>query len=416
MTKAVTKKAAKNGQRRYKASHPWITFKVDLRSANPELWMMLGECQSKCEHLAKYPLRPDIADEIHKMYLAKGVLATTAIEGNTLSEEEVRQIIEGKSKLPPSREYLEQEVSNIIGECNRILAEVEAGKTLPLTTERIEEINKTVLNNLALPEGVVPGEIRRHEVVVAIYKGAPPEDCRFLLDQLCDWLNDTEYFGPAHDTRSIVSGILKAILAHLYLAWIHPFGDGNGRTARLIELQILMSSRVPSPAAQLMSNHYYNTRTEYYRQLHLASQTNNIVPFVIYAVQGFLDGLKAQLEVVKEYVVDQVWNNYVADQFTDRNKAADLRRRDLIEDLSRIKDEPRALPYQQLPLISPRVAKHYAKKTSRTLIRDVQELHKMKLVTFDKGLIRPRKEEILAFLPVQVRPKEAKSKAGKKTA
>src|SRR5205807_2583864 len=169
-----------------------------------------------------------------------------------------------------------------------------------------------------------------------------------------------------------------------YLAWIHPFGDGNGRTARLRELQILVSSRVPSPAAQLLSNHYYNTRTEYYRQLHLASETNDILPFIIYAVQGFLDGLKAQLEVVKEYVVDQVWSNYVADQFIDQNKPSDLRRRDLIVDLSRI-IEPKALPYQQLPLISPRVAKHYAKKTPRTLIRDVQKLYKMKLITYDKG-------------------------------
>jgi cell filamentation protein, protein adenylyltransferase len=410
---AATNSAKKDGLkavRRYESTHPWITFNVDLRSANPELWMMLGECQSKCEHLAKYPLRPDTAAEIHEMYMAKGVLATTAIEGNTLSEEEVRLIIEGKSNLPPSREYLEQEVSNIIDECNRILREVAVGQELPLTTDRIREINKTILNGLELGEGVVPGEIRRHEVVVAVYKGAPPEDCKYLLDQLCDWLNDPNYFGHAHDNRAMVHGILKAILAHLYLAWIHPFGDGNGRTARLIELQILIASRVPSPAAQLLSNHYYNTRTEYYRQLHLASKTNNIVPFIIYAVQGFLDGLKAQLEVVKQYVVDQVWNNYVTDQFVDKNKAADLRRRDLIEDLSRIKDEPKALPYQQLPLISPRVAKHYANKTSRTLIRDVQELYKMRLVTYDKGLVRARKEEILAFLPVQVRPKEVTAK------
>lgn len=421
MTKSATRIATKNeakketlrAVRKYESTHPWISFAVNLRSASPELWMMLGECQSKCEHLAKYPLRPEIAEEIHRMYMAKGVLATTAIEGNTLSEEEVRQIVEGKSKLPPSREYLEQEVSNIIDECNRILREVSAGQELPLTTDRIKEINKTILNGLELAEGVIPGEIRRHEVVVAVYKGAPPQDCKFLLDQLCDWLNDPTYFGHSSDNRSMVNGILKAILAHLYLAWIHPFGDGNGRTARLIELQILISSRVPSPAAQLLSNHYYNTRTEYYRQLHLASKSNDIVPFIIYAVQGFLDGLKAQLEVVKEYVVDQVWNNYVTDQFVDKNKAADLRRRDLIEDLSRIKDEPKALPYQQLTLISPRVAKHYANKTTRTLIRDIQELYKMKLVTYDKGLVRARKEEILAFLPVQVRPREVTAKAKK---
>src|SRR5436305_12681723 len=107
--------------RRYLETHSWLTFSANLKAAQPELWMMLGECQSKCEHLSKVPLRPDIAEQLHKMYMVKGVLATTAIEGNTLSEEEVEKILEGKSELPPSREYLGQEVSNIIDECNRIL-------------------------------------------------------------------------------------------------------------------------------------------------------------------------------------------------------------------------------------------------------------------------------------------------------
>lgn len=408
----MTKTKTKIGHK-FETTHPWISFEVDLRKPNPELWMMLGECQSKCEHLAKYPLRPDIAAEIHQMYMAKGVLATTAIEGNTLSEKEVREILDGTLKLAPSREYLEQEVSNIIDECNRILAAVKAGNSLTtLTTERIVEMNKTILNNLNLAEGATPGEIRGHEVVVAIYKGAPAEDCKYLLDQLCEWLNDKEYFGEANDARSMVNGILKAILAHLYLAWIHPFGDGNGRTARLVELQILISSRVPSPAAQLLSNHYYETRQEYYRQLHLASQTNNILPFITYAVQGFLDGLKAQLEVIKKQVLEVVWQNYVMDQFAEMTKASDLRRRDLIEDLSRV-EGPEAIPYQQVPLISPRVAKHYAQKTTRTLIRDIQELHSMRLLQYDKGLIRARKEEILAFLPTQASLQE-KAREGRK--
>src|SRR5436190_8620718 len=349
-TEIMTQKAAK--KRVFEGTHPWLTFNADLRSANPELWLMLGECQSKCEHLARYPLTPDIASEIHTMYLAKGVLATTAIEGNTLSEDEVRQILDGKLKLPPSREYLEQEVSNILDECNRILDLVHQGQQPTLSTDRIMEINGRVLEKLKLEEGVVPGKLRRHEVIVAVYKGAPAEDCKVLLDRLCGWLNDPNYFGSVRDARSMVNGILKAVLAHLYLAWIHPFGDGNGRTARLVEFQILISSRVPSPAAQLLSNHYYDTRTEYYRQLALASKTNNILPFIMYAVQGFLDGLKAQLEVVKQFVVEQVWNNYVTDQFLDKTKAADLRRRDLIEDLSRIKS-PKAVAYQQLSLISP---------------------------------------------------------------
>ena len=53
--------------------------------------------------------------------------------------------------------------------------------------------------------------------------------------------------------------ILRAITAHLYLIWIHPFGDGNGRLARLVEFTILLKSGIPSIAAHLLSNHYNAT-------------------------------------------------------------------------------------------------------------------------------------------------------------
>jgi Fic family protein len=93
-----------------------------------------------------------------------------------------------------------------------------------------------------------------------------------------------------------VYAILKAVVAHLYLAWIHPFGDGNGRTARLVEFQILLSSGVPSPAAHLLSNHYNQTRSEYYRQLDRASKSGGeLAPFIEYGARGFVAGLPLPL-------------------------------------------------------------------------------------------------------------------------
>ena len=59
-----------------------------------------------CERIAAAPLDPKVADAIHDIYLAKGALATTAIEGNALSEEEARARIERELELPPSQEYL----------------------------------------------------------------------------------------------------------------------------------------------------------------------------------------------------------------------------------------------------------------------------------------------------------------------
>jgi Fic family protein len=387
---------------KYQETHKWLSFANDvMKTAAPDLWITLGECQSKCEHLSKYPLRPDVARSIHQMYMAKGVLATTAIEGNTLSEKEVRKLLDGTLEIPPSKEYLAQEVQNIIDECNRILGEAKKGNHLSLTRERIEEINKTVLASLNLDEHITPGRVRKYEVGVGLYKAAPYQDCELLLEKLSEWLNDSTVFGSDRDPKAIVYGIIKAILAHLYLAWIHPFGDGNGRTARLVEYQILISAGVPSPAAHLLSNHYYQTRAEYYRQLHLASVNGgDVIPFINYAVQGFRDGLKMQIEEVKKQVIDVVWESYVAEQFSDKTSPANQRRRALIEDLSKL-ITPEAVSFEQIPVITPRLTALYSKRTPRTLARDLVELNEMKLIAFDKGFIRVRKEVINAFLPVQ---------------
>ena len=94
---------ADDNMRTYEKSHPWITFTANFDRASTELWMLLGEAISKCEHIAGVPLAPKIAEDLHRIYLAKGVHATTAIEGNTLSEEDVRARIEGKRSLPESK-------------------------------------------------------------------------------------------------------------------------------------------------------------------------------------------------------------------------------------------------------------------------------------------------------------------------
>jgi hypothetical protein len=74
---------------------------------------MLGECQSKCEHIRDAPILPDTAKELFQLYLAKGVVATTAIEGNTITEKEALEHIKGKLRLPPSREYQGREIAEL---------------------------------------------------------------------------------------------------------------------------------------------------------------------------------------------------------------------------------------------------------------------------------------------------------------
>lgn len=385
--------------RTYETTHPWIKFQFDQRQISPKLWILLGEAQSKCEHIAGVPLRPATAAELHRLYLAKGALGTTAIEGNTLTEKEVLDQLDGKLKLPPSKEYLGREIENIVKTCSSILTELRDGnEPSEITIEGIKKLNKHVLEGLPINEGVISGEIRTYSVGIEGigYRGAPAEDCEYLLNHLCEWLN-TNFRIFDDNEFGIIIALLKAVISHLYLAWIHPFSDGNGRTARLLEFKILLASGVPTPAAHLLSNFYNETRQEYYRQLTRASQSGgDIISFVEYAVRGFVDGLRIQLKTIQEQQLDVVWRNYIHEMFKDMNRRSDVRLRHLALDISKQRE---AIPMDRIKDISPRIAAHYARLSNRALPRDIKFLVKMDLIETTPEGIRAKKELISSFLP-----------------
>ncbi len=356
---------------------------------------MLGECQSKSEHIAGAPLDPEIAKRVHLVYLAKGIRGTAAIEGNTLSEEEIQQQIEGRLTLPPSREYLAQEVENIINALKEVSRAAIAGNPPPLSRATIQNFNAILLRSLDLEKGVAPGEIRKNVVGVLRYRGAPPEDCEYLVDRLCEWLNGPDFECPPE--LRVAFAVIKAIICHLYLAWIHPFGDGNGRTARLLEFDILFSAGMPTPVAHLLSNHYNLTRTEYYRQLEYASESGgDILRFINYAVQGLLDGLREQLVVIQGSQLDKIWQNYVYEAFGNTVSAARIRRRLLVLELSKMSKPVR---FSKLTSISHAIEIAYGGASRLKLNRDLNALRKMELIARGREGTRANKEMIMAFLP-----------------
>lgn len=387
------------GHRTYEETHPFITFRCDARRFSHDLWMNFGEARSKCEHIAGVPLQPDLARNVHQVYMAKGVMATTAIEGNTLTEDQVRSQLEGGLDVPPSQEYMKREVSNVVAALNDLLST----DSTQITIEEIEDYNRTVLDGLEIEDWIVPGEIRDRSVGVGRYRGAPAEDCEYLLGKTCGWLNGDDFCVSQGEGR-IVFGLLRAILAHLYIAWIHPFGDGNGRTARLLEFKILYSSGVPSPACHLLSNHYNRTRGDYYRRLDASSRSEDgVTAFISYAVQGFIDGLKEQIGIIRNEQWEIAWRDYIYDILADREGVRESipkkRRRHLVLDLSEVLDREEWMPLNDLENVSRRVVRDYADLTRKTLLRDVRELEREQLVEVEGGLIRPKRETVLAFLP-----------------
>lgn len=387
---------APTSARAYQDSHPWITFKVDLRRLSHKTWLLLGEAESKCEHVAGVPLRPEVARKLHCVYLSKGVHGTTSIEGNTLSEADVLRRVTGDLPLPPSLEYLGREVDNILAACNEMISDLAEHRPMPLTRDRLEYFNSRVLDSLELDDGIVPGKIRNHSVGVLRYRGAPAEDCEYLVDRMCKWLNELCIDDQAM-TFSVA--ILKAILAHLYIAWIHPFGDGNGRTARLIEVQLLLQAGVPLPSAHLLSDFYNKTREAYYRELANTSKPPySVERFIHYAVQGFVDELRDQLGDIRDEQLRVTWENFVHEIFRDSDTPAKRRQKYIVLDLT---NRTQPFPVNKLPELSPRVALGYAGKSGKTITRDVNELLQAKLVRRVRGGLVANTDIIRAFLPLR---------------
>lgn len=383
--------------RDYLTSHPWITFRLDLHRAPWIVWNHVGEAHSKCRHLSKTPLPPALARKMERVYLAKGARASAAIEGNSLNEDQAVAAVEGKLEVPQSQEYLQQELENVIRALAEIEADVHRDGIFEVTPDRLRSLNRNVLDGLEVEEHVVPGEFRAGGIVVGnVYQGAPAQDCDFLVKTLCDWLNGADFQrDETNHARDFLHAFLRAIVAHVYIAWIHPFGDGNGRTARLVEFGILTAAGIPSVAAHLLSNHYNATRTNYYRQLEHASKSGgDLVPFLDYAADGFVGQLQQQLSDVHELIVHATWVNYVHSIFSDRTLTA-RRQRDLVLALKHDTYTRRA----QITTLTPQLAEAYGGKGSKTVTRDLNALSKLELIERTPKGIRSRRELMLSFLP-----------------
>ena len=382
----------------YRETHPWLRFTLDAKKLDHYVWILLGEAVSKAEHIAGIPLQPNYAENLHRIYLARGALATTAIEGNTLSEDEVMGYIEGRLKLPPSRAYLGQEIDNIVNACNRIRDRVLSERSDDFSVEDILNYNDAVLKKLPLAEDVAAGRIREFSAVVGRYRCPPAGDCRYLLKEFCDWINGIEY----RDRFRRHYSIFTAVAAHLFFVWIHPFGDGNGRTARLIEFRLLLQAGFPTPAAHLLSNFYNQTRTEYYNQLDYASRSKgNPDRFIKYALGGLVDQLDEQISDIRKMQLEITWRNFVFEAFEGRESSAVLRRRSLVLALSRnVGDDGGWMNVSELTGLSAETARLYASRTARTLYRDVEALIGKGFLERRGRWVRANIAAVTAFLPL----------------
>jgi Fic family protein len=359
---------------------------------------LLGQCYAYINSMLNIPIRPDYHQQLLLVSLNKGALATTAIEGNTLTEKDLAQINDGRN-LEPSRKYQQQEVKNILAAFNIILGELIRKKNPEIISpELIGRFNEMVGRDIGESFGGEPGHFRRQNVVVgAVYRPPSFEMVKEFIQKLCSWL--MSYFHYAYE-QNFDDAVLEAIVTHVYIAWIHPFIDGNGRTARLLEFYLLMRAGVPSIASHILSNHYNNTRTVYYRQLQYATETGDLSEFIQYALEGFRDGLEHTIMVIHKDQTELTWNNYVHDvteKMQDEGKNRKILKR--IRQLAYHIPADKFLSLDEIAILDYKIAEEYMGLNPITLRRDLDLLVKKDLLKTEKNRYRANHELLHSLLP-----------------
>ena len=387
--------------REYTDTHPWIDFDASVANRlGARSWMQVGEACARCAELSGTPLAPAMADALHQHALIRGAQATVAIEGNTLTLEQVQSIHAGEFTAPQSRAYQEREVRNVLAAFERLDDMVMEDGDLRLSAELICDMNRWVLDGVDPDAASAPGTIRTHSVVVGPYAGPPARDCWHLLERLAAWLDGDDFrttSGESDENRdAFARTVLSALLAHLYIAWIHPFADGNGRTARLLEYVILArSGMVPLAAANLMANHFNLTRDRYYARLAAASRERDVLGFLAYGIEGLVDGLVEHSAAVRAQHLGLAWQSYVAETMARfPTSPASERQRALVTALAPGEKVSRS----DVAGLTPQLAQLYARTGPRTLARDLNRLQDAELIEVSAEGIRARVDLMSAFL------------------
>ena len=159
---------------------------------------------------------------------AETVHASTAIEGNTLTQKQVDDVLSGKPVTAHSKEIKEVENYN---EALQNVEKLGRQKDFKISERTIKDIHETLLKDI---KNEIAGKYRVKQVHVGDYQ--PPEHHKVpsLVQELIKWINDPQ---PEN-----LSPILYAGIAHYQFVAIHPFEDGNGRTTRLLTTLMLIQN------------------------------------------------------------------------------------------------------------------------------------------------------------------------------
>lgn len=209
-------------------------------------------------------------------------VASARIEGNrTTLVSAANDVVHGDK--PTTNESL-IELRNIRNGIAFIEDQLKDGKTISLSMVR--EMHKLTVNSLKNDGSKTPGKFRSEDVSISGSDHTPPSHVHVqgLMQDLVDYINEDS--GRQYD-------IIKIAIAHHRFAAIHPFDNGNGRTARLLTYAMLMQANFIDDGIRLLnpSSIFCMDRKEYYRLLNVADRggVRNLEKWCEYVARGILD-------------------------------------------------------------------------------------------------------------------------------
>ncbi|MCU4378813.1 MULTISPECIES: Fic family protein [Acinetobacter] len=226
------------------------------------------------ENIGRLTVLEEIQDslKLRKANRIRTIQGSLAIEGNTLSTEQITAILNGKTVIAPPKEV--QEVRNAIKayEAFQQWQPSQEADLLQahqfLMTGLIDEVGQYRHGGV----GVMSGDR-------VVHMAPPANQINRLMVDLLDWLNDSE-----------VHPLIQSSVFHYEFEFIHPFADGNGRMGRLWQTLIL-SRWNPIFANIPVESLIYQNQKAYYEALQASTDRIDSAPFIEFILQMILDAI-----------------------------------------------------------------------------------------------------------------------------
>ena len=267
----------------------------------------IGRIDAAREVILNAPLVPAWEAKFRKEATERFIHHGTHLEGNPLSEEEVRDVLDGQEVIARDRDIQEiLNYRNVLKFIDAVAAQIGppaggSGK-YQFTIETILEIHRLTTEKI-LPDDS-GGNFRLKQVVIKNSRTGqisytPPvaAEVPYLVEDLVNWINSDE----ARELHPVI----KAGIIHYELARIHPFTDGNGRVARAVATLLMFLDGYDIRKFFSLEEYFDENPMDYYltlqavsNQLVLDTHERNISPWLEY----FVEGVAVELNRVKEKV------------------------------------------------------------------------------------------------------------------